>query len=93
MKKIYLSVLPITTVAILTFSCGGSETKDKTSETTDTVNTKTTMSYTCPMHSEVLTDAPGQCPKCGMDLVKKDASEKMDIKSDSTMKMDSSMKM
>lgn len=25
--------------------------------------------YTCPMHPEVKSDKPGQCPKCGMDLV------------------------
>jgi membrane fusion protein, copper/silver efflux system len=27
--------------------------------------------YTCPMHPDVKKDAPGQCPVCGMDLVKK----------------------
>jgi transcription initiation factor IIE alpha subunit len=27
--------------------------------------------YTCTMHPEVITDKPGKCPKCGMDLVKK----------------------
>jgi membrane fusion protein, copper/silver efflux system len=27
--------------------------------------------YTCPMHPEVISDKPGKCPKCGMDLVKK----------------------
>ena len=27
--------------------------------------------YTCPMHPEVLSDKPGRCPKCGMNLVKK----------------------
>lgn len=27
--------------------------------------------YTCPMHPEVTSDKPGQCPKCGMDLVLK----------------------
>jgi hypothetical protein len=26
--------------------------------------------WTCPMHPEVISDKPGQCPKCGMDLVK-----------------------
>ncbi len=31
--------------------------------------------YTCPMHPEVQSDKPGECPKCGMDLVKKKASE------------------
>ncbi|HRP30338.1 MAG TPA: copper-translocating P-type ATPase [Agriterribacter sp.] len=25
--------------------------------------------YTCPMHQQVLTDEPGKCPLCGMDLV------------------------
>ena len=30
--------------------------------------------YTCPMHPEVISSAPGKCPKCGMKLVpKKDA--------------------
>jgi Cu(I)/Ag(I) efflux system membrane fusion protein len=27
--------------------------------------------YTCPMHPFILKDAPGSCPICGMDLVKK----------------------
>ena len=22
--------------------------------------------YTCPMHPEIVRDAPGSCPKCGM---------------------------
>lgn len=30
---------------------------------------KTTI-YTCPMHSEITSDKPGSCPKCGMKLVK-----------------------
>jgi len=25
--------------------------------------------YTCPMHPEVISDKPGKCPKCGMNLV------------------------
>ena len=30
-------------------------------------DSKTT--YTCPMHPEVIKDQPGNCPKCGMELV------------------------
>jgi len=29
------------------------------------------LSYTCPMHAEVVTDVAGTCPKCGMALVVK----------------------
>jgi hypothetical protein len=25
--------------------------------------------YTCPMHPDVKSDKPGECPQCGMDLV------------------------
>ena len=25
--------------------------------------------YTCPMHPEIVRDAPGSCPKCGMTLI------------------------
>ncbi len=28
------------------------------------------VTYTCPMHPEVHSDKPGNCPKCGMKLVK-----------------------
>ena len=44
--------------------------------------------YTCPMHPEVISDKPGKCPKCGMDLVLKDAPEKKEegIKLDDLLK-------
>ena len=29
--------------------------------------------YTCPMHPDVTSDHPGECPKCGMTLVEKEA--------------------
>ncbi len=28
-----------------------------------------TTTYTCPMHPEVVSDKPGKCPTCGMNLV------------------------
>lgn len=31
--------------------------------------------YSCPMHPDVVSDRPGQCPRCGMGLVKSDASK------------------
>src|SRR5437868_7649890 len=42
--------------------------------------------YTCLMHPEVLTDKPGDCPKCGMPLVpvKKDDSRSPTVRSRGT---------
>lgn len=31
------------------------------------------VTYVCPMHSDVTSSTPGDCPKCGMALVRKDA--------------------
>ncbi len=32
-------------------------------------NQQTNTIYTCPMHSEIKQSEPGNCPKCGMNLV------------------------
>ena len=34
--------------------------------------------YTCPMHPTVISDSPGACPVCGMDLIKKTKSGGVD---------------
>ena len=34
---------------------------------------QTKTEYVCPMHPEVVEDEPGSCPKCGMDLVAREA--------------------
>lgn len=36
---------------------------------------KNLQSYTCTMHPEVISDEPGNCPKCGMKLVLKDNND------------------
>lgn len=36
---------------------------------------RTAAAYTCPMHPEVMSDKPGKCPICGMNLVPKGGSE------------------
>jgi len=40
------------------------------------VDPKAAALYVCPMHPEVKSDKPGQCPKCSMDLVKATKTEK-----------------
>ncbi|MDH5601346.1 MAG: efflux RND transporter periplasmic adaptor subunit, partial [Gammaproteobacteria bacterium] len=32
--------------------------------------------YVCPMHPQIIRDKPGNCPICGMDLVKKEVEDK-----------------
>lgn len=34
---------------------------------------ETAVSYVCPMHSDVISNRPGTCPKCGMTLEKREA--------------------
>lgn len=36
--------------------------------------------YTCTMHPEVRSDKPGDCPKCGMPLIKKEAADTTNMK-------------
>ncbi|MBH8560388.1 heavy metal-binding domain-containing protein [Hymenobacter negativus] len=74
-------------LASLTFAASGcSDNKSTTETTTTTPAAETTMApdsastttpdamattYTCSMHPEVVSDKPGKCPKCGMDLIVK----------------------
>jgi len=34
-----------------------------------TASSASGITYTCPMHPEVVCSEPGRCPKCGMALV------------------------
>ena len=54
-----------------------------------------TMKYTCPMHSEIVSDKPGNCPKCGMAMVEKKEMKKDEMRQmhDSTTMKKGQMKM
>ena len=47
------------------------ETSDKEMTGTKNENTEAKKTYTCSMHPEVISDKPGKCPKCGMELIEK----------------------
>lgn len=69
MKNILFSIL-------MFFSLGVSAQEMKGMKMPEKENAAGTF-YTCPMHPEVLSDQPGKCPKCGMNLVaKKDNAPK-----------------
>jgi len=84
MKKT-ICILSIAALTAFTFiNCSSNPTKENSTEQ------KTGKVYTCMMHPEVISDKPGQCPKCGMDLVEKKVT-KDTTKSktmDKTKKMD-----
>lgn len=85
MKKLLFLGLVLTSLCALTTSCsnnkGTAETSTAASPAAATDSAATpggnpgpgiaTVTYTCTMHPEVITNKPGKCPKCGMNLVKK----------------------
>ena len=85
MKKIII-LIPIIAL-IITSSCNS-----RTQDTGNKVPAKEANAgfyYTCTMHPEIHSDKPGKCPKCGMELVKKEvaASDTMHMQPGDTMKM------
>ncbi|MBN8679245.1 MAG: efflux RND transporter periplasmic adaptor subunit [Chitinophagales bacterium] len=68
-----LLVLALTVVACRQKNAGheGHTLEEKTGHESHNVEEKSV--YICPMHPEILRDAPGSCPICGMDLVKKES--------------------
>jgi len=68
MKKLF----NISAIIIVLFfaACTSAEKPAETSADTTIQSTAATV-YTCPMHPEVISDKPGTCPDCKMDLVVK----------------------
>ncbi|MEI6765301.1 MAG: heavy metal-binding domain-containing protein [Bacteroidota bacterium] len=72
--RIFLVVIGLATMSIAFTACSS---QNKKTEPTEQNGTEKVV-YTCPMHPEVISDKPGKCPKCGMELVKKEPAMNMD---------------
>ena len=72
MKKytVWLSLAIMLTAAALVLSC-----QKDTSKQGGTAATAERELYICPMHPQITSDKPGDCPICGMRLVKKETEK------------------
>ena len=69
----YITVLLLAVLSIFGFtSCSDEHTENKT-------HTAEKQTYTCPMHPQIVSDKPGTCPVCGMDLVPFDKTNTSDF--------------
>ena len=68
-----MRILILTAVSAIVFSisaCNSPSISEKVESDSSAIQTAG-VSYTCTMHPEVISDKPGKCPKCNMDLVEK----------------------
>ena len=64
MKKLFFLLVLVLSAVVVLSSCSSKVEKLAPGEI-----------YTCEMHNEVMSERPGSCPKCGMDLVKQKMTE------------------
>jgi hypothetical protein len=71
MKKVIIASM-LAAATIFAACNNNSDNKNNSSATsnTDTSKIESAVKYTCTMHPEVISDTPGHCPKCGMEMVR-----------------------
>ena len=57
------------TAVLVSWGCGGKPAAPGASSSAATPSAKKAQRWQCPMHPEIIKDAPGDCPICGMKLV------------------------
>jgi hypothetical protein len=73
MKKIIIAFMLL--AATVFAACNNTNTSESKKDsivatpTGDTSKMISALKYTCTMHPEVISDTPGHCPKCGMEMV------------------------
>ncbi|MDQ6763276.1 MAG: hypothetical protein M3015_11695 [Bacteroidota bacterium] len=72
MKKIFFITVVFLSFALVFTACSGNNNKTKTEQLAKNET------YTCTMHNEVMDDHPGECPECGMKLVKQKMTPKQE---------------
>jgi membrane-associated PAP2 superfamily phosphatase len=78
MKRMIIALSVVFGTTVLA-TCGNSGTRDASAKKSNSDISKImgAVKYTCEMHTDVMSDTPGHCPKCGMALVRfADSSKK-----------------
>jgi Cu(I)/Ag(I) efflux system membrane fusion protein len=81
MRKNFIAkiIVSVITMVFLLVSC-----KNRDDAKTHHANESAITQYTCPMHTHVITDKPGKCPICQMDLVPKTSNKEVFVDSELT---------
>jgi Cu(I)/Ag(I) efflux system membrane fusion protein len=75
MKKKFALLVVVAGLFMVAACNGNAKSKQQATKTA----THQKVIYTCTMHPQVISDKPGNCPICGMTLVKKTVSDTVKI--------------
>ena len=66
--KILITALALIISGTMVFAQSKTKSDKEQSTSTKTEMQKSSVYYTCPMHPDVVSNMPGKCTKCGMDM-------------------------